>query len=54
MKGCVKMTDRNVIDDTKLGKIRGIHKMSALGTSYMAFLGVRYAVPPLKELRFKV
>jgi carboxylesterase type B len=52
-KNCSKMSGL-VIADTKYGKIRGIPKISALGTSYIAFLGIRYAVPPLRELRFKV
>lgn len=47
------MSDFDIVD-TDLGRIRGIKKVSALGTSYTAFLGVPYAKPPIGELRFKV
>lgn len=52
-KGCVKMSDFSIVQ-TDLGKIRGIRKISALGDRYISFLGIRYAVPPLGVLRFKV
>lgn len=43
-----------VIIATEYGKVRGIKKVSALNNAYCAFLGVRYATPPVGELRFKV
>jgi cholinesterase len=43
-----------LIADTEYGKVRGIKKISALNNAYNAFLGIRYATPPLGNLRFKV
>lgn len=43
-----------LIADTEYGKVRGIKKTSALKVDYNAFLGIRYATPPVGELRFKV
>lgn len=37
-----------------LGKIRGNLMTSRLGKKILAFRGVRYAEPPINELRFKV
>lgn len=39
---------------TELGNVRGIKKLSALDTSFTAFLGIPYAIAPTGELRFKV
>ena len=40
---------------TKNGKIRGLEETRSLsGKKYLAFRGLRYANPPIKELRFKV
>lgn len=49
---CVEMSD--LIVDTEYGRVRGLRKVSALNTSYNAFLGIRYATPPVGNLRFKV
>lgn len=38
----------------KLGNIRGSYITSRLGNDFMAFRGIRYAQPPVNELRFKV
>lgn len=43
-----------LIVDTEYGKVQGIKKISALNTAYNAFLGIRYATPPVGDLRFKV
>lgn len=42
------------VADTEYGKVKGIVKASELDQPYLAFLGVRYAAPPVKDLRFKV
>lgn len=47
-----KMSD--LIAATEYGKVQGIKKKSALNSDYNAFFGIRYATPPLGELRFKV
>ncbi|EDV93633.1 juvenile hormone esterase [Drosophila grimshawi] len=39
--------------DLELGRIRGINLTSRLGVPFHAFRGIRYAEPPLAELRFK-
>jgi len=39
---------------TKLGKIQGLKETTERGTNYLAFKGIRYAVAPEKDLRFKV
>lgn len=39
---------------TGLGKIRGSVLESRLGDLFYAFRGIRYAKPPVDELRFKV
>ena len=44
----------DLIVATQYGKVRGIKKISALNTEYNAFFGIRYATPPVGELRFKV
>jgi cholinesterase len=43
-----------VIAETEYGKVKGVRKISALNCTYNAFLGIRYATPPIGELRFKV
>lgn len=43
-----------VIANTEYGKVRGILKSTEYGTNYIAFLGIRYAAPPIENLRFKV
>lgn len=48
----LKMSE--LIAVTEYGKVRGIKKTSALDDAYNAFLGIRYATPPVGELRFKV
>lgn len=42
------------IVDTEYGKVKGIKTTSSLNTAYNAFYGIRYATPPIGELRFKV
>ncbi|XP_064554514.1 juvenile hormone esterase [Drosophila montana] len=39
--------------DLQLGRIRGVNLTSRLGLPFHAFRGIRYAEPPLAELRFK-
>ncbi|XP_055526824.1 carboxylic ester hydrolase-like [Wyeomyia smithii] len=41
------------IVNTGLGAIRGLVLQSRLGDDYFAFRGIRYAQPPLGELRFR-
>lgn len=36
------------------GSIRGMFRLSYHGRKYVAFEGIPYAQPPIKELRFKV
>lgn len=43
-----------VTADTCFGKVKGVKKVSAINCAYNAFLGIRYAAPPVGELRFKV
>lgn len=43
-----------IVADTELGKVRGVKVTSALDTEYNSFLGIRYATPPIDNLRFKV
>lgn len=43
-----------IVADTEYGKVGGIQKVSALNAAYTAFLGIRYATPPVGYLRFKV
>ncbi len=40
--------------NTQLGKIRGTEERGNGGGKYFAFRGLRYANPPVKDLRFKV
>ncbi|XP_002000246.2 juvenile hormone esterase [Drosophila mojavensis] len=39
--------------DLELGRIRGVNLTSRLGVQFHAFRGIRYAEPPLGELRFR-
>lgn len=39
--------------DTDLGEIKGIQMTSRLGENFWAFRGIRYAKPPIGELRFQ-
>lgn len=48
-----KMSKFEVVQ-TEYGKVRGVQKISAINTPYNAFLGIPYAAPPVKKLRFKV
>lgn len=43
-----------VIADTEYGKVKGVKKTSVLNTVYNAFFGIKYATPPIGDLRFKV
>ncbi|XP_037731920.1 venom carboxylesterase-6 [Drosophila subpulchrella] len=38
--------------DTELGRVRGANLTSRLGSTFHAFRGIRYAEPPLGDLRF--
>lgn len=40
--------------DTDYGKVQGAKQTSALNVVYNSFLGIRYATPPVDDLRFKV
>lgn len=48
--------DRNEYPEvvTNLGKIKGSNMVSHHGKPFYAFRGIRYAQPPVGELRFKV
>lgn len=52
------ITPSNVIERpvviTGLGKIEGSVLRSRLGALFYAFRGIRYAAPPIGDLRFKV
>lgn len=39
---------------TRLGRIRGRYLQSRLGSSFLAFRGIRYANAPVNDLRFQV
>jgi carboxylesterase type B len=43
-----------IVADTEYGSVKGVRKISCLGTCFDAFLGIPYAKPPVGELRFKV
>lgn len=43
-----------IIAETEFGQVKGLIKTSTLNTVYNSFLGIRYAAPPIGELRFKV
>lgn len=49
-----KNTTENPIVTTPLGQIKGAVLTSRLGKSFYAFRGIRYAKPPVDELRFQV
>lgn len=42
-----------VLACTDNGRVKGVKKISALGSAYCAFYGVPYAAPPIGEKRFK-
>lgn len=46
-------SNENPIIKTKLGSIKGKILASRLGEEFQAFRGIRYAKPPINELRFK-
>ncbi|KAM7360189.1 juvenile hormone esterase-like [Cochliomyia hominivorax] len=46
-------TDPTICVQTSLGEVKGRQMESRLGEKFWAFLGVRYAEPPVGELRFQ-
>lgn len=42
------------IVNTNLGQIQGRYLESRLGMPFLAYTGIRYAEPPIDELRFQV
>lgn len=44
----------HILADTEYGAVRGTEMISALGSSFNAFLGIPFAEPPIGDLRFKV
>lgn len=42
------------IVDTPMGRFRGSMMQSTAGREFLAFRGIRYAKPPVGQLRFKV
>lgn len=49
-----KINDANPTVTTPLGKMKGATIETVLGKSIYAFRGIRYAKPPVGELRFQV
>lgn len=45
--------DNFEIADTQYGPVRGIHKLSCLGTNFISFQGIPYMKAPLGFLRFR-
>lgn len=45
---------QSLIAQTEYGQVRGVKKLTALDTNYLAFYGIPYAAPPTGDLRFKV
>ncbi|XP_073818495.1 juvenile hormone esterase-like [Musca autumnalis] len=45
--------DNTITVDTTLGAIKGIEMETRFGNKFWSFRGIRYAEPPLGELRFK-
>jgi len=41
-----------VVASTFSGKVRGVKKTTILGDDYFSFQRIRYAKPPINELRF--
>lgn len=50
----LKSEELDPVVDTPLGKIRGNVMVSRKGEPYLAFRGIRYAQPPVDDLRFQV
>lgn len=44
----------DIIAHTRHGNFRGTYSSSRLGMDFLAFRGIRYAKPPVGNLRFKV
>lgn len=51
---CENKRDPNPVRQTVYGRIRGYIYVRPNGKEVERYLGVPYAAPPLKELRFKV
>lgn len=45
---------RDLIVETRVGKLRGKKETACNGTEYFSFNGIPYAKPPVGELRFRV
>lgn len=43
-----------IVDIPTLGRIRGSQMLSSSGRNFLAFRGIRYAQPPVGNLRFRV
>ncbi|XP_065371731.1 juvenile hormone esterase-like [Calliphora vicina] len=50
---CFAKSDPTICVDTSLGQLKGKQMESRSGDKFWAFLGVRYAQPPVGELRFQ-
>ena len=48
------LASEEVVVKTSKGEVRGVRIDSDKGFYYYSFRGIRYAQPPVKELRFKV
>ena len=48
------LASEEVVIKTSKGEVRGVRVDSDKGFYYYSFRGIRYAQPPVKELRFKV
>ena len=48
------LASEEVVVKTSKGEVRGVRVDSDKGFYYYSFRGIRYAQPPVKELRFKV
>lgn len=45
---------QELLVQTNYGKVQGRHRVSVEDNKYVSFQGIRYAKPPVGELRFKV
>uniref|UniRef100_A0A1I8N4W4 Carboxylic ester hydrolase n=1 Tax=Musca domestica TaxID=7370 RepID=A0A1I8N4W4_MUSDO len=45
--------DKTIIMETTLGAIKGVEMETRLGNKFWSFRGIRYAEPPVGELRFQ-